>query len=160
MCCRTEDALGELLREIERHSSSVRFEAMANILAIHCQSDGILQFSILTDLTLPPSLLPSLSLLPLSSPSLPLSTLSLPLTSLHSPPLPPFLYPPPFLPPTDKCIQFTALTWMKTFVTLARRSMMVFTANILVSILPCVAYDNDKSRIPSQYYTYLLPHVR
>ena len=38
--CRTEDALGELLREIERHSSSVRFEAMANILAIHCQSDG------------------------------------------------------------------------------------------------------------------------
>ena len=42
VCCRTEDALGELLREIERHSSSVRFEAMANILAIHCQSDGIL----------------------------------------------------------------------------------------------------------------------
>ena len=37
---RTEDALGELLREIERHSSSVRFEAMANILAVHCQSEG------------------------------------------------------------------------------------------------------------------------
>lgn len=37
---RTEDALGELLREIERHSSSVRYEAMANILAIHCQSEG------------------------------------------------------------------------------------------------------------------------
>ena len=40
MCYRTEDALGELLREIERHSSSVRYEAMANILAIHCQSEG------------------------------------------------------------------------------------------------------------------------
>jgi vacuole morphology and inheritance protein 14 len=84
----TEDALGELLREIERHSSSVRFEAMANILAVHCQSE-------------------------------------------------------------DKCIQFTALTWMKTFLSLAQRSMMVFTSNILVSILPCVAYDNDKTRIPS-----------
>ena len=24
---------------------------------------------------------------------------------------------------------------------------MVFTSNILVSILPCVAYDNDKARI-------------
>lgn len=40
VCYRTEDALGELLREIERHSSSVRYEAMANILAIHCQSEG------------------------------------------------------------------------------------------------------------------------
>ena len=38
--CRTEEALGELLREIERHSSSVRYEAMANILAIHSQCEG------------------------------------------------------------------------------------------------------------------------
>ena len=37
---RTEEALGELLREIERHSSSVRYEAMANILAIHSQCEG------------------------------------------------------------------------------------------------------------------------
>lgn len=49
----------------------------------------------------------------------------------------------------DKCIQFTALTWIRTFLSLAQRSMMVFTSNILVSILPCVAYDNDKSRIHS-----------
>ena len=40
MVYRTEDALGELLREIERHSSSVRFDAMANIVAVHCQSEG------------------------------------------------------------------------------------------------------------------------
>ena len=59
------------------------------------------------------------------------------------------LQPPSPLSATDKCIQFTALTWMKTFLSLAQRSMMVFTSNILVSILPSVAYDNDKSRIPS-----------
>ena len=41
VCYRTEDALGELLREIERYSSSVRYDAMANILAIHCQSEGL-----------------------------------------------------------------------------------------------------------------------
>ncbi len=44
-------------------------------------------------------------------------------------------------------IQFTALTWLKAFVTLAQRSMMVFTSNFLVSILPCVAYDSSKSSI-------------
>ena len=48
---------------------------------------------------------------------------------------------------TDKGIQFTALTWMKTVLSLAQRSMMVFTSSILLSILPSVAYDSDKSRI-------------
>ena len=60
-----------------------------------------------------------------------------PIALIHTPPL--------SLP--DKCIQFTALTWIKMFLSLAQRSMMVFTSNILVSILPCVAYDNDKARI-------------
>ena len=65
-----------------------------------------------------------------------------------------------FLTLSDKCIQFTALMWMKTFLTLAQRSMMVFTSNILVSILPCVAYDNDKSRIPSQHtHTHTHTHT-
>ena len=49
--------------------------------------------------------------------------------------------------PTEELIQFTALTWMKTFLGLAQRSMMGFTANFLVSILPCVAYDSNKGRI-------------
>ena len=44
-------------------------------------------------------------------------------------------------------IQFTALTWMKTFLGLAQRSMMGFTANFLLSILPCVAYDSNKTGI-------------
>ena len=38
----TEDALGELLKEINQHCHSVRFEAMTNIIAQHCQSEGIL----------------------------------------------------------------------------------------------------------------------
>lgn len=37
---RTEDALGELLKEIRQHSHAVRYEAMANIVAAHCQSEG------------------------------------------------------------------------------------------------------------------------
>jgi vacuole morphology and inheritance protein 14 len=55
-----------------------------------------------------------------------------------------FIFPP--ITPED-LIQFTALTWMKTFLGLAQRSMMGFTANFLVSILPCVAYDASKARI-------------
>ena len=39
--CRTEDTLGELLKEIEAHSGSVRFEAMANIIAVHSQAEGM-----------------------------------------------------------------------------------------------------------------------
>ena len=38
--CRTEEALGELLKEIQKHSKVVRYEAMANIIANHCQSEG------------------------------------------------------------------------------------------------------------------------
>ena len=37
---RTEDALGELLKEIEAHPATVRFEAMANVIALHSQSEG------------------------------------------------------------------------------------------------------------------------
>ncbi len=46
-----------------------------------------------------------------------------------------------------RVIQFIALTWLKVFLSIAKRSMMVFTANFLVSILPCVAYDSNKSSI-------------
>lgn len=37
---RTEDALGELLKEIRQHSHAVRYEAMANVIATHCRSEG------------------------------------------------------------------------------------------------------------------------
>lgn len=37
---RTEDTLGELLKEIEAHSGTVKFEAMANIIAVHSQAEG------------------------------------------------------------------------------------------------------------------------
>lgn len=32
--------MGELLKEMEQHTGSVRFEAMANIISVHSQSDG------------------------------------------------------------------------------------------------------------------------
>ena len=32
--------MGELLKEIRQHSRAVRYEAMANIIAVHCQSEG------------------------------------------------------------------------------------------------------------------------
>ena len=53
---------------------------------------------------------------------------------------------------SEDLIQFTALTWMKTFLGLAQRSMMGFTANFLISILPCVAYDSNKTRILMTFY--------
>ena len=37
---RTEETLGELLKEIQQNAASVRFDAMANIIAVHCQSEG------------------------------------------------------------------------------------------------------------------------
>ena len=38
--CRAEDAIGELLKEVQQHSATTRFDAMANIIAVHSQSDG------------------------------------------------------------------------------------------------------------------------
>jgi len=38
--CRTEETLGELLKEIQQHPAAVRFDAMANIIAVHCQSES------------------------------------------------------------------------------------------------------------------------
>ena len=40
LACRTEQTLGELLKEIQQHLGAVRFDAMANIIAVHCQSES------------------------------------------------------------------------------------------------------------------------
>lgn len=37
---RAQDTLGELLKELEQHSDTIRFYAMTNILAVHSQADG------------------------------------------------------------------------------------------------------------------------
>lgn len=81
-----QDTLGELLKELEQHSSTVRFYAMTNILAVHSQSE-------------------------------------------------------------DHTIQTTALTWLKTFLDLAQRDLLVFTPHILTAILPCMAYEGEKASI-------------
>jgi vacuole morphology and inheritance protein 14 len=82
----TEDALGELLKEIKQHKHSVRYEAMANLIASHCQSQ-------------------------------------------------------------DKIIQLIALRWMEVLIDLSQRTMLRFSANILMAVLPCLAYSGDKEDI-------------
>eukprot|EP00111_Clytia_hemisphaerica_P021141 TCONS_00062279-protein len=47
----------------------------------------------------------------------------------------------------DEIIQFTAVTWLKEFVSLSGRTMLPFCALILSSILPCVSYDQPKQHI-------------
>lgn len=47
----------------------------------------------------------------------------------------------------DEIIQFTAITWLKEFVTLSGRTMLPFCALILTSILPCVSFDAKKQHI-------------
>ena len=44
----------------------------------------------------------------------------------------------------DKIIQRIALTWMQVFLELAGRTLMRFTPNILVAVLPCMAYKADR----------------
>ena len=45
---------------------------------------------------------------------------------------------------SDKIIQRIALTWMQVFLELAGRTLMRFTPNILIAVLPCMAYKSDK----------------
>jgi len=44
-------------------------------------------------------------------------------------------------------IQFTAITWLREFITLSGRTMLPFNAGILKAILPCMAYEQDKQNI-------------
>ena len=44
-------------------------------------------------------------------------------------------------------IQFTAITWLREFITLSGRTMLPFNAEILKAILPCMAYEQDKQNI-------------
>lgn len=48
---------------------------------------------------------------------------------------------------SDDVIQFTAITWLREFITLSGRTMLPFIAGILKSILPCMAYEQDKQNI-------------
>uniref|UniRef100_A0A1X7SNC0 Uncharacterized protein n=1 Tax=Amphimedon queenslandica TaxID=400682 RepID=A0A1X7SNC0_AMPQE len=47
----------------------------------------------------------------------------------------------------DKIIQKIALKWLDVFLDLAGRVMLRFTANILIAVLPCLAYTGDKEDI-------------
>ena len=41
----------------------------------------------------------------------------------------------------DGVIQYTALVWVKEFVSLSGRDMLPFASGILTAVLPCLAYD-------------------
>ena len=47
LVCRMEETLGELLKEIQQDLSAVRFDAVANIVTVHCQSESELVVVIL-----------------------------------------------------------------------------------------------------------------
>ncbi|EDO30641.1 predicted protein [Nematostella vectensis] len=47
----------------------------------------------------------------------------------------------------DEVIQFTALSWLKEFITLSGRTMLPFCAAVIKAVLPCVSYDQDKQNI-------------
>lgn len=44
---------------------------------------------------------------------------------------------------THELIQFTAITWLREFVTLSGPKMLEFTSGIFQAILPCLAYEDD-----------------
>lgn len=43
---------------------------------------------------------------------------------------------------SDEIIQFTAIIWLREFITLSGRTMIPFCANILTAVLPCVSYEH------------------
>ena len=51
--------------------------------------------------------------------------------------------------PVDEIIQFTAILWLREFLTLAGRAMIPFCGNILMAVLPCVSYEHCKFSILS-----------
>ena len=67
---------------------------------------------------------------------------------------------------SDKVIQLIALRWMDAFLELSGRTMLCFAANILVAVLPCVAFDSDKEselcqilgRFSLSYFKTLVRH--
>ena len=45
---------------------------------------------------------------------------------------------------TDEIIQFTAVLWLREFLSLSGRAMIPYCANILSAVLPCVSYEHCK----------------
>ena len=48
---------------------------------------------------------------------------------------------------SDDVIQYTAIMWIKEFLTLSGRTMLPFYSGLLKAILHCVSYDQDKQNI-------------
>ena len=124
LLCRCEAALGEFLRGIKRETKNVNFADMVNILVIHSQSEGSM-IVIFKLLSVEPQLLDSLDDVNKNM------VIAMKILSFFA----------------DEVIQFTAITWLREFITLSGRTMLPFNAGILKAILPCMAYDQDKQNI-------------
>ena len=61
--------------------------------------------------------------------------------------------------PLDKIIQKIALKWLDVFLDLAGHVMLRFTANILIAVLPCLAYTGDKEGMNIHIHVYVYVHV-
>lgn len=48
---------------------------------------------------------------------------------------------------SEELVQYTAITWMKEFVTLAGRTLLPHASGILEAVLPALAYDDSRKNI-------------
>ena len=46
----------------------------------------------------------------------------------------------------DDVIQYTAVAWLKEFVSLSGRAMLPFASGIITSVLPCLSYDDENRK--------------
>lgn len=53
----------------------------------------------------------------------------------------------------NELIQFTAISWLREFLTLSGVQMLPFASGIFSAILPCLAYESDSKKSMSNYLT-------
>eukprot|EP01137_Pigoraptor_chileana_P023157 Opistho-2@89009 len=59
----------------------------------------------------------------------------------------------------DQLTQFTALTWIQTFITMGKAEMLPFNAQLLGAILPCLAHNVDKIRETAVHANQMLVNI-
>lgn len=59
----------------------------------------------------------------------------------------------------DDLTQYTAITWLREFVTLSGRTMLPHMAGILSAILPCLSYCDEAHRKWVMYLTLVCLEV-
>ncbi|CAL8093805.1 unnamed protein product [Calicophoron daubneyi] len=134
-----EILLNDLLNEIKKNPSEVKFDAMINILIVHCRlsatacavADGILIPGTLQSVTqLRDSSTSAVTMDPSSqSAKLTQTNTSVFGTALNS--------------TGEQLQQRTALTWIQTFVDLDSAHLLPFASGIIGAVLPCFLLSNN-----------------